>query len=170
MTTTNLISQEILAQERAEVRIAALEAAAVESAKKGAAADEAALDDEFECICGMYDAPEGDGDAAEDWCPRHSKKDEYRRVGFLGLRAKAAAAAIKSRPRVITEVRISGLSPSSLAPPSKAEVKYDTCNEWHLLFDFYHHEISFTEEELVGLTKAEALELKVRRDALFIRS
>ena len=38
------------------------------------------------------------------------------------------------------------------------------------LFSFYPDEVSFTEGEFVGLTALEALELKARRDAAYLRS
>lgn len=39
-----------------------------------------------------------------------------------------------------------------------------------VLFSFYPDELSFTEEEFIGKTALEALELKARRDAAYLRS
>ncbi|MEI6218600.1 MAG: hypothetical protein WCP86_06850 [bacterium] len=38
------------------------------------------------------------------------------------------------------------------------------------LFDYYPDEISFSESEFIGLTEAEALNLKFRKDKAFLQS
>lgn len=43
-------------------------------------------------------------------------------------------------------------------------------NSDEVLFDYYFDEISFTEKELIGLTKNEAIQLKYKKDLAFLRS
>lgn len=43
-------------------------------------------------------------------------------------------------------------------------------NSDEVLFDYYFDEISFTEKELIGLTKEEAIQLKCKKDLAYLRS
>lgn len=39
-----------------------------------------------------------------------------------------------------------------------------------VLFDYYFDEISFTEKELIGLTKEQAIQLKFKKDLSYLRN
>lgn len=56
-----------------------------------------------------------------------------------------------------------------LDPMPKVEVTYQD-GKSEVLFEFYPDEISFREEEFIGLTRAEACELRTRKDVAFLRS
>ena len=49
-------------------------------------------------------------------------------------------------------------------------VKHKEEDEWEVLFTFYANEISFSPDELIGLTDKEGYELRLERDREFLRS
>ena len=71
--------------------------------------------------------------------------------------------------KVITEARITPAGSIFDGPPA-VMVKYDESEEEVKLFDFYPDEISFSSEEFIGLTRAEAINLKFKKDKAFIQS
>ena len=70
----------------------------------------------------------------------------------------------------ITECEI-GPYPKDLFDTKMPEVKvtYEDGKE-EVLFDFYPDEMSFTEEEFIGLTRKEAKRLKFKKDKQFLQT
>ena len=48
-------------------------------------------------------------------------------------------------------------------------VKYDDSDNFEKLFSYYDDEISFTEDELIGLTEIEAYNLKHDKDLYYLQ-
>lgn len=69
---------------------------------------------------------------------------------------------------IITECKIE----RSKVDPSVTDVWVctDEESEWNVLFTFFDDEISFFDEELIGLTEDEAYELRQMRDLEYLRS
>jgi hypothetical protein len=71
----------------------------------------------------------------------------------------------------ITEVRITAYPRKLLDPTPQVLVKYsDESNVEKLLFEFYPDEISFLAKEFLGLTEAQAKELKYQKDKAYLLS
>jgi hypothetical protein len=76
---------------------------------------------------------------------------------------------LTSTPRIVS-ARITDMPQDLFDPMPSVMVKYaGDENEQHL-FDYYPDEISFMPSEFIGLTRMEAVALKCRRDADYIRS
>lgn len=60
------------------------------------------------------------------------------------------------------------ITPHDMFTMPRVMVKFDLAAEEEELFNFFADEISFTEEEFIGLTRAEALNLYAERDKAFI--
>lgn len=71
----------------------------------------------------------------------------------------------------ITSARIER-NPKDRWDVPKIMVRYSDAPEAdeQLLFDFYPDEISFSANEVIGLTRADAVSLKVRKDTEYLRS
>jgi hypothetical protein len=54
-------------------------------------------------------------------------------------------------------------------PMPKVRVKFEDGTEKEL-FDYYPDEISFSESEFIGITEAEARNLKFKKDKAFLQS
>lgn len=48
-------------------------------------------------------------------------------------------------------------------------VKYEDSDEFERLFSYYNDEISFTKDELIGLTEDEAFDLKRQKDIYYLQ-
>lgn len=71
--------------------------------------------------------------------------------------------------RKIVKAVISDLPKSFGDPIPEAIVTFDDGSQ-KTLFSFYPDEISFTASEFIGLSEAEALDLKRKKDVAFIKS
>lgn len=85
-----------------------------------------------------------------------------------GIKNEALRKLVCPEPK-ITHCRITPLPKDILDPMPKVYVRYDT-EEEHLLFEFYPDEISFSENEFIGLTESEARALKFKKDKQFLQS
>ena len=56
-----------------------------------------------------------------------------------------------------------------LDPLPQVKVQFDDGSE-KILFEFYPDELSFTENELIGLTEEQAHELRMKKDIEFLQS
>lgn len=56
-----------------------------------------------------------------------------------------------------------------LDPMPKVKVQFDDGSE-KVLFEFYPDELSFSENEFIGLTEKQAHELRMKRDIEFLQS
>lgn len=56
-----------------------------------------------------------------------------------------------------------------LDPLPEVIVSYENGNQ-ETLFSYYPDEISFSEEEFIGLTREEALRLKIEKDKKYLQS
>ena len=70
----------------------------------------------------------------------------------------------------IVSARITEMPKTLFDPMPSVMVKYAGAATEQHLFDYYPDEISFTSSEFIGLTRMEAVTLKCRRDADYIRS
>lgn len=62
---------------------------------------------------------------------------------------------------------ITPLPVNLMDPLPEVHVKYDD-GTLERLFDFYPDEISFTEQEFIGLTRTEAINLKYKKDLRYL--
>jgi len=69
----------------------------------------------------------------------------------------------------ITHVAISALPKSFADPMPTVRVTYDNATHEDL-FTYYPDEISFTEEEFIGLTRDQAFALRHKKDVDYLRS
>jgi hypothetical protein len=76
---------------------------------------------------------------------------------------------LKFTPRIVS-ARITEMPTNLFDPMPSVIVKYAGDETEQHLFDYYPDEISFTAAEFIGLTRHQALLLKCRRDADYIRS
>jgi len=56
-----------------------------------------------------------------------------------------------------------------LDPMPQVQVQFDDGSE-KILFEFYPDELSFTEDEFIGLTEDQAHELRMKKDLEFLQS
>lgn len=70
---------------------------------------------------------------------------------------------------IIVSASISALPKTIFDPIPTVSVKLDT-GESKVLFSYYPDEISFTEQEFVGLTEVQAVDLKYAKDLAYIKS
>ncbi len=56
-----------------------------------------------------------------------------------------------------------------LDPMPQAKVQFNDGSE-KVLFEFYPDELSFTEDEFIGLTEEQAHELRMKKDIEFLQS
>lgn len=75
-----------------------------------------------------------------------------------------------SKPKLITQCRITAMPKSFFDPMPQVMVKLAFEKEEQLLFEFYPDEISFTESEFIGLTIEEAKTLKGKKDRNYLKS
>lgn len=68
----------------------------------------------------------------------------------------------------IVSVRITELPKDLFDPMPEIWVKYENSDNEELLFTYYPDEISFTTEEIIGLTKTEAYRLKGDKDRIYL--
>jgi hypothetical protein len=76
-----------------------------------------------------------------------------------------------SDTRKIVSARIT--TPSRLGQfgdMAKIHVKFENSDTEELLFSYFHDEISFTSQELIGLTVDEAEQLRHKKDVAYLRS
>lgn len=73
-----------------------------------------------------------------------------------------------SEPKIV-KASITAMPTTILDPMPKVIATFDTGEEEEL-FEYYPDEISFTESEFIGLTKAEACKLKFKKDQDYLRS
>jgi hypothetical protein len=72
-------------------------------------------------------------------------------------------------PAVIVNAKISKMPVALTDPMPQVEVVFDdgtTCS----LFSYYPDEISFTPEEFIGLTRAQAMHLRHKKDVAYLQS
>jgi len=69
----------------------------------------------------------------------------------------------------IVDVEIGVMPKSLISPMPKISVTWDNGIK-EFLFSYYPDEISFTKEELIGLTKEQALTLYGEKDRAYMRS
>ncbi len=91
---------------------------------------------------------------------RRTKRGKQKQAGRDLGPTTAAPICVK---RIVTAV-ISPLPKTLFDKPPTVTVKLSDGTE-QTLFTFYADEIAFTPEELVGLTRAEAVQLKARKEA-----
>ena len=60
--------------------------------------------------------------------------------------------------------------PKAFCDPMPRVMVCGEAEEEHFLFDYYPDEISFTADEFVGLTVAEARQLKFKKDKRYLQS
>jgi hypothetical protein len=74
-----------------------------------------------------------------------------------------------SAMHVIVSCRIGPMPKTIFDKPPKVEATFDD-GEVKTLFTFFPDEISFTEQELIGLTEQQAGELFVKKDTAYLRA
>jgi hypothetical protein len=62
------------------------------------------------------------------------------------------------------------LLPASFGDMAMVMIKLDGETEERKLFDYFHDEISFTAQELVGLTADQAHDLRHKKDVAYLQS
>lgn len=72
-----------------------------------------------------------------------------------------------SEPKIISAI-ITAMPKAIFDPMPQVIVKFDDKSE-KTLFKYYPDEISFTPEEFIGLTEAEAHTLKVNKDKRYLQ-
>jgi len=75
----------------------------------------------------------------------------------------------KFEPKII-KVHISPVPTHWLDPIPEISVKFDNQNKYEYLYNYYPDEISFTTEELLGLTRKQAIQLYHKKDVAYIQS
>jgi len=70
----------------------------------------------------------------------------------------------------IVEARIVGMPTKFTDPLPRVMVKFEGEEEEVFLFDYMPDEIHISPEELIGLNKGQAFELRYKKDSLYLRS
>lgn len=71
----------------------------------------------------------------------------------------------------ITAARITEMPKTLFDPMPKVMVRFNTDQNTEVeLFQYYPEEITFTEQEFIGLTREQALTLKQEKDQRFLQS